>query len=319
MQKIHSLFYLITLVTLFACNQPQKQPVQETVDYFGGEITLSESRGLYGSLFKVNTTYTISENRIKREQNLGGINSVFDVYAGIIVDLEKDSVILYYADNLQDRHNKHSTTIAEFKSNPSYNSMPNSLPSPVDNTFRLLPEYNRINHTADSLEIKGFSADYTKYQDQIGIFKQEVFDTKEVVIKREMLELLFAEIPNEINFLLKSELKTTITDISNDSIVSSQQTKAIDAFLRDVFQTEAKKKPSNLEKLAKNKWVNLGLEILKFSVDLNLQITSEVSELSTSVIDLLDLSLPSGDFEEIDDIDEFISILPHEGMDDFDD
>ena len=283
---------------------------------------MSESRGLYGSLFKVHTTYTISENYLKREQKLGGINSVFDNYAGIIVDLKKDSVVLYYSNNLSGRKHKHTTSIQNFKKNPTYQSFPNSLPSPIDKTFNLLPDYQLIKQIADSMEIKGFNCDYTLFKDKSGIFKQEVFDTKEIKVKREILEMVFKDIPTEINFLLTSDLRTTITDISNDSIVSGQQSKAIDVFLRDVFQKEGatqNAKKTDLEKLAKNKWVKLGLKALKKGVDLNIHITTEVSALSKRSPNHAEFSFPSTDFEEISDIDVFLESLPQEGEIEFDD
>jgi hypothetical protein len=304
--------------TIFNCGEKKKE---NKIPYFEGEITLSESRGLYGSLFKVHTTYNISENRIKREQKLGGITSLLDIYAGIIIDLEKDSVILYNVDNLSGNKNKHTTSIKNFKTNPKYKNFPNSLPSPVDNTFKLLPDYDLIKQVKDSSVIEGFKSDYTLFNDETKILKQEVFDSKEIRVKRELLEMVFMELPKEINFLLTSNLRTTITDISNDSIVSGEQTKAIDVFLRDVFKDKnQKKEKTDLDKIAKNKWIKLGLNLLKKGVDMNIHITTGLSKLEQRINLPIDLSLPSLDFIEISDIDDFIDTLPSEGSGgDFDD
>ncbi|MFB9106505.1 hypothetical protein ACFFU1_16475 [Algibacter miyuki] len=302
----------------FSC----KNEVKKEAPYFEGEITLSESRGLYGSLFKVHTTYTISENYIKREQKRGGVNTVFDNYAGIIIDLEKDSVVLYYSDKFSGEKNKHSTSITNYKTNEKYKTFPNSLPSPVDNTFNLLSKYNTTKQVKDSTEIKGFKSDYSLYNDDSGILKQEVFDTKAIKVKRELLEMVFRNIPSEVNFILASDLRTTISDINNDSIVNGEQSKAVDLFLRDVFQKKEshdKQETSNLKALAKNKWVKIGLNILKKSVDLNIHVTSGVSDLIGRKVLPSEFSLPSLDFIEISDIDDFIDQLPVEGGGDFDD
>ena len=297
---------------MISCKNEQKKTEEP---YFEGEITLSESRGLYGNLFKVHTTYKLSENYIKREQKLGGLNSVFDTYAGIIVDLEKDSIVLYYADKLLGKKNKHTTSVKVYAKNVK--SFPNSLPSPVDNTFNLLSDYSLINQTKDSTEIKGFKSDYTLYNDKSKIFKQEIFDSKDIKTKRELLEIVFHNIPDEINFVLKSDLRTTISNISNDSIINNEQSKAIDLFLRDVFQKSDKK--TDLEKLAKNKWIKLGLNILKKGIDLNIHIKTDISKLETRKIISSEFSFPSLDFIEISDIDDFINDLPSEGGGDFDD
>jgi|GEM_PF-5535665 len=320
MRKNNILKYLAVFILTslcISCNNKEKDKADDSEPYFEGEITLAETRGLYGSLFKVHTTYLISENSIKREQKLGGINSVLDNYAGIIIDLKKDSVVLYYSDQLSGIKNKHTTSLKDYKSNAKYKSFPSNIPSPVDNTFQLLPDYNLIKQVKDSITIKGFKSDYTLYKDSSEILKQQVFDTKGIKVKREFLQMVFNGIPEEINFPLKSDLTTTLSDIRNDSILNGQQSKAIDLFLRDVFQKKQEK--TDLEKLSKNKWVNLGLEVLKKGVDLNIHITADVSELTVKKLTPKEFLFPSNDFKEISDIDEFINTLPSNESGEYDD
>lgn len=315
---MNKILFLIFAILCSSCKNENK-PVTETettIPYFEGIITVSESRGLYGSLFKNYTTYSISENYIKREQKLGGITSVFDIYAGIIIDLKKDRVILYHADKLMGTKNKHTINVKEYKTNTKYKSLPISIPSTVDNTYKTLPDYNIIKQVKDSIILKEFKCDYTIYRDDSKILKQEVFDTKEIKVKRELLQMMFMNIPEETNFPLKSTLRTTVSDISNDSILNGQQTKVIDLFLRDVFQKN--KEETDLEKLSKNKWINLGLKTLKKGVDLNINISSDMSEITSRKLSSLDLPFLSADFKEVSDIDVFINSLPHEGGD-FDD
>src|SRR5690606_33038118 len=275
-----------------------------------GVIKLSESRGLYGSFFKVHTTYHISENRMKREQELGGVNAVFNIYAGMVIDLQKDSIVLYYADGLAGTKNKHTLSIREYNNHITTNHIPQSVPAPYDNTFKLLPEYVKNGFVKDSTEIKGFMCDYTLYKDSLKILKQEVFDTKEIKIKRPLVELTFLNIPAEINFPLKSELHTTISDISNDSITAGKQTKLLDELARRTLNSHDSitvKEKSNLDKLSKNKWLKIGLNLVKKGVDLNINIESVITEITQKVLNDDELSLPSGEFTEIEDFGEFIN------------
>ncbi|MFD2561465.1 hypothetical protein [Aquimarina rubra] len=289
--------------------------------YFEGEIKLSESRGLYGSLTKVHTTYYISENKIKREQEWGGVYSMLENYAGIIIDLKKDRVVMYYADKLSSTRNKHTLSIKDYKTHLKTKVMPKGIPSPVDRTFELLLDYRLINQVKDSTVIKGFKSDFTRYHDDTDFLKQDVFDSKEIKVKRELLEMVFMNLPEEINFPLKSEVKTTFSEISNDSIIKGKQTKAIDQLARNILRKKDStvKKETDLEKLSKNKWLNMGLKILKKGVDLNIHITADVSDFSVRTLTNIDVSIPSGDFTEILDFDEFLNTLPTGGSVDFDD
>ncbi|WP_128755243.1 hypothetical protein [Aquimarina sediminis] len=117
MQFTKSIITFFILSSLMSCNffskdKNQKEEEIPLETYFEGEIKLSESRGYQGSLFKIYTTYHISENRIKREQKAKGLNAVFNMKNGIIIDLTTDSIILYYSDVFQ--KNKHTLTVKEY-------------------------------------------------------------------------------------------------------------------------------------------------------------------------------------------------------------
>lgn len=323
---IKTAFLLVLL--LFSCtffdkkNDKNEDSEAPTLPYFEGVIKLSESRGLYGSLFKVHTTYHISENRMKREQELGGVNALFSIYAGMVIDLQKDSIVLYYADGLAGTKNKHTLNIGEYKKHISNDYIPQSVPAPYDNTFKLLPEYVKNGFVKDSTAIKGFMCDYALYKDSLKILKQEVFDTKVIHIKRPLVELTFLNIPAEINFPLKSEVHTTISDISNDSIIAGKQTKLLDELARRTLNGHDSitvNEKSDLEKLSENKWLKIGLDLVKKGVDLNINIESVITEVTKKVLKNDKLSLPSGDFTEIEDFDEFMNSMPSAGGgDDFD-
>ncbi len=306
--------FVLSLSFLFSCDGSGSKEVRkiDADSYFEGAINLSESRGLYGTFFEVQTTYLISENRLKREQKLGGLNSPFEVYAGILIDLKKDQVVLYNADKVSGNR-KYTMTVREYKDFLKENTFPNSVPSPVDNTFRLISNRRMICQVKDSAVVQGFPSDYTLFKDPSEILKQEVYDSKALKIKRELLDMVFMDLPKEINFLLSSDLRT---GISEDSVISGQQTKALDGLTRKLFagnDSASAEKKTDLDKLTKNPWVKMGVKVLQKGVDLNIHITSTIKEFSARSLSDSELSLPSGDFEELSDLDEFLKSLPSEG------
>lgn len=314
MSFLKPVLFLLLSSILFSCDFLTKrtEKLREVPDGpFEGEIILSESTGLYGSLFKVHTSYLISENAIRREERLGGLNDVFDNYAGIIINLEKDSVTLYYAD-IVDKF-KHTLTVEEYKAHMAKKPLPRCTPSPAGNTFTFFTTYNPIRTVKDSVVIEGFNTDYNLYKEDI--LQQEVYDSKKLQIKRELLEMVFPNLPEKTNFVLKSEFKTVLSGIKNDSIVNSNQARLLDELSRGIMYhiDSVEREETDLEKLSKNKWVNMGLDLLKKGVDLNLHVSSEISEFSAKSIQPSEFSLPSGDFKDIDDFDEFFNSIPSGG------
>ncbi len=303
-------------------NKTHEKVEKDTIPYFEGKIKLSESRGLYGDLTKIHTTYWLSEHKIKREQAWGGVYSVLDNYAGIIIDEKKDTVTLYYADRFSKIKNKHTTSITIFKEHLKTMQVPQGYPSPFDKTFTLLiDDYKPIRQVKDSTTIQNFLCDYTLYKDKENIIKQEVFDSKKIKVKRDFLDMVFINLPKAINFPLSSNLRTTVSDINNDSIISGKQTRVVDEFIRRQLRKKDStiNKTSNLKKVTKNKWVKMGLNLLKKGVDLNIHITSEITEFSQQELKQEVLTLPVGDFIEIEDFDDFLDELPKGGGVDFDD
>lgn len=317
---IFTLLFTLTSCDFISKKEKKSDDIKATnleKAYFEGEIELSESRGYKGSLFKIHTNFLISENRIKREQKLGGLNALFNTKAGIIVDLEKDSVTLFYSDPISKY--KHTSTIEAYKNYSDTTQVYSTTPSPVDLTFNYLPEYNVTKQVKDSMIIQGFTSDYTLYN--ASFLQQEIFDTKDIRIKRELLEVVFYNLQEGINFPLKSEVKTIISSIKNDSIINSDEAAMIDKISNDVLNEIDSTKttePTDLEKLSKNKLLNKGLDLFKKGVDLAIHFTNEITEISSRKIISSEISLPSGDFDDIDDIEDFFDKLPS-GSSDFDD
>jgi hypothetical protein len=76
---------------------------------------------------------------------------------------------------------------------------------------------------------------------------------------------------------------------------------------------------SSLEKISKNKWLNIGLRVFKKGVDMNLHITTTPTKVIKKVLTQIELSLLSDGFVEMGSLDEFINSLPQGGGGDFDD
>lgn len=303
------LFFSFASCNFLSKDNDQKDEKASGKRYFEGEIKLSESRGYQGSLFKVYTTYLISENKIKREQKAKGLNAVFNMKNGIIVDLAKDSVTLYYSDVFQ--KNKHLLSVKEYDHYLKTKNHYSQGFSPIDGTFTFLSTYEAHKTVKDSSFIQGFMTDYTLYIDNI--FQQEIFDTKDIKVKRELLEMVFYQLPKEINFPLRSEFKSIISSVKNDSLIH-KTVQLKDKISKDILH---KTDITNTDMLTKNKWLDLGIKALKKGVDIALHATLKIESLSEHEIKLSEFSIPSGDFKEIDDIDTFFSKLPSGG--DFDD
>lgn len=317
--KYLKLSFLIILYCLLpSCDStaPKNSDSSLTASFFEGEITISESRGLYGRLFKIHTSYWISEDIFRREQRMGGVNSVFNRSAGIVINLNKDSVILYYSD-LTNKI-KHVLTVEDYKARLSESMFPLKTPSPIDGTFNFLAEYKAKKMVKDSVNIKGFEADYSLYIEDI--FQQEVFDTKEIKVKRELLEIVFVNLPQETNFPLQSEFKTIISRIKNDSIINSKQVSLLDKISKDIFyeiDSTNSKEATDLEELSQNKFLNLGLDVFKKGVDLKIHVEGKITEIIEREIDENEMVLPSESFRDVDDFDEFFNLIPSGG--EFDD
>lgn len=287
---------------------------------FEGEIHLSTSQGLYGELEKVNTTYYITKNKIRRHQQLGGVNSVFGISAGMIIDGEKDSVTLYYNQGPGAEKQKTTLDITSFIEYRKSHYFPISLPSVVDHSFTMLNEYNTISTIKDSTTKQGILCDYTLYTENSRILKQEIFDSKQVNINREWLEMIFTGIPSDRNFVLESSMKTTVSNVSNDTILSGSQTKALNELIRKLAKKQDSTidtKKSDTEGLLGNKWVNKALNLVKKGIDLSLHVSTELDKVEVKTIESTDLQI-SGDFTEVSP-DEFLSSIEYSGSSDWDD
>lgn len=303
---------VITLLFLVSCQSKKENKISESDDrpYFEGEIELEVTQGLYGELFKQYTTYNISENVIKREQKLSGVNKIFDNYAGIIIDLKKDSVLLYYVSKLENIKNKYALSIKDYKKYLDSNNIAASAPSPFDLTFIGFDNFNFVKQKKDSLKIQNFMCDYALYKYDKGITKHEIFDTKEIKVKRALLEMLFINLPEEINFPLKSDFKTTISDISNDTILNGENAKSLETLTRKLIGKQSPTDSSSVEKISKNKWVNLGIKIFKKAVDMNVHISTNLVKINKRVLSQNDLSIASNEFLLVDNLELFLNSIP---------
>ena len=313
---------------LFSCTESVSENNRESSsgkpdsgEFFEGVITLTGTFSYFGSLFEDETTYYISENRLKRERKstpLGG--EPVGRYAGMIVDLEKDRVTLYLVIDYEDKYLKHSMSIAEYQTYLNSEVQPSLIPSPFDKTFTILDEYILIHQVEDSTTIEGFRADFSQFNNSSGRFKQEVFDTKNLRIKRPLLENTFPNLPDEINFPLGTVFRTTLTDVKNDSIIAGRESKGFERLIKDLVTNDSSaSKTSDLDKIARNKWVNRGLKFLKKGVDLSINTTIRLKEIVARELTEETLELPAKPFKNAEDLAEFVNLFLEYTADEDDD
>ncbi len=346
--KTNIFLFCLGFFFLVGCNfDKEKLP-------FEGEINIAHSRGLYGPLFKTHTKYIFSKNRVKREEKLGGLNSIYNTHAGIIIDLEKDSVLLYLCElegyegleksikekiekglkenlGLNDtpdfskwvKNVKHKLSIADYQKYLADKPFHHGMPHPIDLSFTYLDKKEYVNPkiVKDSMNIQGFSCDYTQYKGEL--FQHKIFDTKEINIDRKILNMLFVNLPKEINFPINYQHTTILTEISNEDIITGKYGKGIDALYRYTKaegDTTKMEEASDLTSIAKNKFLNLGINLFKKGVDLNLHITGEAGDIVEKPIKgslTAFSSVPNIDsFEEIDDTKAFFTLLQASSTDD---
>lgn len=297
-------FYLSLLILPFiiaGCNTLEKneKSIGEDKVFFEGSITFKEETGLYGKLFTISTSYQVEENCLKREERLTGINKIWNNYAGLIINLDKDKVILYYSDITNKI--KHSLSVKEYLN--IRDSLAGEIKSPwvVDRTFQHFDPYIRKRYVKDSLVIEGFTTDYSKFTE--GYIKQEVFDTRQIKIKRLLMEMAIPGIPESIHFPLRSDLKTIVGEINNDSITSSA---------KDFYPIQDTENVKMRED--KNSFIiNTAINLIKKGIDLNLHSNLELDEIFEGEIPTSVFSLSDSEFKEISDLDDFLKNFPDAG------
>lgn len=290
------------------CTIPSSDAVMPSkkTPHFEGEIKFIEFRSFEGKPVPSFIKYHITENMAKREQRLSGAYAPLNETRGIIIDLKKDSVTLYYTSLWMKK--KHTLSIKTYEEEMW--RFVNQVPSPIDFSFTDLHECTLQKEVNDSTTIKDFSANYSLYMDSTALVERAIFDTDDITINRKFLSLFFYKIPDNINFPLKTTYKTNIYDIPNDTLINSKVVSNLDKLtswaLSKVDSTK-ERRPLDPKKLAKSKLFNWGLNAMKKGIDLALYHSTTLSSLSPHAIGLGEFTGFLGDFESVDDFDDFVS------------
>ena len=311
--------YLTTLLILFSTYSlslatPTDSTLIDTLavdsNAFTGQIKLKRSNGVYGFLFEEHISLEFSENKVKREERLGNkLNKVqyFKEYVGVIIDFKLDEVTLYFS-SLGD-HYKHVMSIDDYKEKVLNNNLSPSTPNFFDNTFTPFTTYAIQENVPDSSSMKGFKLDYS-YTGQ-HLIDQNIMDAKELNVPRRSMELIYGNLPTEINFPMRSETKTIVSDFKEDAVLESPEMQFVN---RLIHQTGIKRKLLmrilRIKKIRKDKWVKRTLKVLKYGIDFKFNVRTQVDEISPSPLADDDIKLPENIyFEPIENLYEFLDIV----------
>lgn len=311
-QLILTVFFLCTAI--ISCTPSGETTMNKEQGYFEGEISLVESVNF--AAIALHTHFFISENKIKREQKFPYIPALLNTTVGMIADLEQDSVCLYY--NALSSGKKCTVSIKEYLD--FVENYDGSLkPSPIDQTFTEFTNYRTVKEVKDSTTMRGFSVDYSKHLlgegDSLDLeVVQEVFDTKGLIIKRELLELAFPKIPDFINFPLASNFGIKVDQIENDSIIQNDLVKGVDALVRQLLPVEdtlVKQERTDFEALSDNKLLNVGLDVVKKGLNVASGRHVKVLKITPKRLapESATMELPQGDYETVIGVSVFFAAL----------
>lgn len=306
------------VVFLYACsNDSRKGDMDAVKTYFEGEIVQKEEVGLYGKLAGRKTTWLFSEHRLKREQTYSGIANLLLAKAGIIVDLLKDSVTLYYTDI--DGSFKYTGSCKDYQTYMKEKGTTRKGLNTVDQTFTVLQNYRSSKHIEDSMEIKGFLCDYYLYKENP--VKQEVLDAKGLLIKRSLLEMAILNLPSEINFPMRSDVRTLVTEVKNDSILNSSVSQTLKGKIKQLLgrKTEGVKNSKPEQKSEGSQYAEKGINLIKKGIDAAIHITVELVEIAKRSVTQAEWHLPEAKYQEFKDPERFFEALPKVSETEFDD
>lgn len=273
------IFALGLLLMALSCTTGPEEAKRS--DYFEGEIELIVSRGILGNIFRTKITYLLSENMLKREER--SVNEkVFSNYAGILIDLQTDSVEMYYVKS-EEEGSRYRLSTQEYLQLLEKHAFERRFPSPVDQTFLHLKHYQFVKQVPDSSMIQEFSADYTLYQDSTSSFEQGVFDSKDIRVQRSLLEMAFVNLQKEVNFPLGYTYHTSVWGIIANKDSSTLSTA--------------------------EKWAMRALDKMKKGVDQTIQITATCSKLVQRQIKQTEFVLPDHAFVDVDTWEAFMASL----------
>ena len=220
-QKLRFLLLLVALCVLNSCgfSSETKTPIIELSDEnepFVGKIVLENIE----DNTKTEVTFHIDTNSIRREQTHQGGKGLLGDKAGIIVNYDKNQVILY---NTYGGAKWTAYTIEEYKNALALDTFPYaSIVTPYDYTYSFLDDYTAIVEKDNALAIESLQLDYKLYSNLS--IRQENFDTYEIKVRREMIALVFPNMPDNVHFPLLFKISNNIdnANINNETNLSEK-------------------------------------------------------------------------------------------------
>lgn len=213
-QKLRFLLLLVALCVLNSCgfSSETKTPIIELSDAnepFVGKIVLENIEGNT----KTEVTFHIDVKSIRREQTHQGGDGFLGDKAGIIVNYDKDQVILY---NTYGGAKWTTYTIKGYKNALARDTFPYApIVASYDYTYSFLNDYTAIVAKENALEIESLQLDYKLYSNLS--IRQENFDTDEIKVRREMIALVFPNMPENVHFPLLFKVSKNTGDNGFDN------------------------------------------------------------------------------------------------------
>jgi hypothetical protein len=194
--------------------------------WFEGHIVAKQDlSNSVGGLLTETIEYTIGQHQVKRELHQGGLNKLTKKLSGVVVDLNKKSVLLYQSDGTNKYYYKLS--LDEYKAYilgdediekesimyPGYGTVFLQIPKAPPYTSKNKPNSRKLaNLTCDVLEIYFQYQSFTK-----NYYKLEVIHCPEIKVNRHLIELTEPNIPKEVTGFPCTYNLYLLTDKRTDS------------------------------------------------------------------------------------------------------
>ena len=244
---------------LTSCGSDDSQEVkfkENEHGLFEGEIVLKKKSGLY----ETQITFFISDSIVHRQELYEDvIFFIPDVFSGVLIDLKKERITLYknegktWMEKLAiDEYDgiKSSMSFEEYNSYvEEYKFDSIDKASCYDYMFSYLDEYNGLLQRKDVLPKLKLQLDFHLFNE--GNTVQDVFASPKINIDKEILPLLFPNIPEDLDFPLISNVYT-INGSTKEFDANSLSEDDIQAMINDGLEESLESK-TRLSKIIERK------------------------------------------------------------------
>ena len=249
----------IFLLIFTSCDDDDSQEIEFKENEHGlfeGEIVLKKKSGLY----ETQITFFISDRIVHRQELYEDvIFFIPDVFSGVLIDLKKERITLYKNEGktwMEKLANDEYDGIKSSMSFEEYNSYveeykfdSSDKASCYDYMFSYLEEYNELLQRKDVLPKLKLQLDFHLFNE--GNTVQDVFASPKININKEILPLLFPNIPEDLDFPLISNVYT-INGSTKEFDANSLSEDDIQAMINDGLEESLESK-TRLSKIIERK------------------------------------------------------------------